>query len=144
MFLSWVEVQLKSEKGFSLIEVLVSLALLGMIAGAFLYGLSTGLKSVTVSQERVTGESLAKSQVEHIKAQDYIPIADYNPSDPLNSYELIDIPAKLAAAGYDVKINLPETISGAEAYELQSITVVVQRNGKEILTISFYRLGAVF
>jgi len=70
---------MKSDKGFSLIEVLVSLALLGMIAVAFIYGLSTSLKSVMVSEERVTGESLAKSQVEHIKAQDYIPVADYNP-----------------------------------------------------------------
>ena len=112
------------------------------VAVAFLYGLSTGLKSVTVSQERVAGESLAKSQVEHIKAQDYILVADYNPSDPLNSYELIVIPAKLAAAGYDLEINPPESISGAEAYELQSITVVVKRNGKGILAISFYRLGA--
>ena len=132
---------MKSEKGFSLIEVLVSLALLSMIAVAFLSGLSTGLKSVTVSQEKVTGESLAKSQVEYINAQDYIPVADYNP--PLKSYELIDIPAKLTAAGYDVKINPPESISGAEAYELQSITVVVRRNGKGILAISFYRLGVV-
>ncbi|MBA7649922.1 hypothetical protein ES703_57721 [subsurface metagenome] len=131
---------MKSEKGFSLIEVLVSLTLLGVIAAAFLYGLSTGLKSVLLSEERVAGESLAKSQVEDIKAQDYIPVADYN---PLKSYELIDIPAKLAAAGYDVKINPPEIISGAEAYELQIITVVVRRSGKVILAISFYRLGAV-
>ena len=138
---------MKSNKGFSLIEVLVSLALLGLIAVAFIYGLSTGLKSVTVSEEKVAGESLAKSQVEHIKAQDYIPVADYNPSDPLKSYELIDIPAKLAAAGYDVEIkppiNPPESISGAEAFELQSITVVVKRNGEGIWAISFYRLGAV-
>jgi len=129
-----------SQKGFLLIEILVGLALMGIIAVGFTNGLSTTFKGVTVSQERVTAESLAKSQIEYIKVQDYIPVADYNPDDPANRYELIDIPADLVAAGYTVEITSPEAII-SEVIELQSVTVVVKRNGEGKMSISVYRVG---
>ena len=131
-----------SQKGFLLIEILVGLALMGIIAAGFLNGLSTTFTGVTVSQERVTAESLAKSQIEYIKVQDYIPVAEYDPVT--NCYELIDIPADLDAAGYTVEINplklAPGTIP-SEVIELQSVTVVVKRNGEGKMSIEVYRVG---
>ena len=128
-----------SQKGFLLIEILVGLALMGIIAAGFTNGLSTTFKGVTVSQERVSAESLAKSQIEYIKIQDYIPVAKYDPVT--NCYELIDIPADLVAAGYTVEINSPVVVSGFEAgnFELQSVTAVIKRNGEKVFTISTYR-----
>jgi len=132
----------RGQKGFLLIEILVGLALLGIITVAFLNGLSATAKGVSVSQERVSAESLAKSQIEYIKLQDYVPVADYNPDDPANRYELIDTPADLAAAGYSVEINPPEIIlSEAGGYELQNITVAVKRDGKGKLVVSIYRVS---
>jgi type II secretory pathway pseudopilin PulG len=129
----------RGQKGFLLIEILVGLALLGIITVAFLNGLTTTFKGVSVSQERVSAESLAKSQIEYIKTQYYIAVVDYNPD---NRYELIDIPADLAAAGYSVEINPLETVlSEAGGYELQNITVVVKRNDKGKLTVSIYRVS---
>lgn len=127
-----------SQKGFLLIEILVGLALMGIIAVGFTNGLSTTFKGVAVSQERVTAESLAKSQIEYIKVQDYIPVAEYDPVT--NCYELIDIPADLDAAGYTVEITSPEVII-SEVIELQSVTVVVKRNGEGKMSISVYRVG---
>ena len=132
----------RGQKGFLLIEILVGLALLGIITVAFLNGLSATAKGVSLSQERVSAESLAKSQIEYIKLQDYVLVADYNPDDPANRYELIDTPADLAAAGYSVEINTPETIlSEAGGYELQNITVAVKRDGKGKLVVSIYRVS---
>ena len=132
----------RGQKGFLLIEILVGLALLGAIAVAFLSGLSTTFTGVSVSQESVSAESLAKSQIEYIKTQDYVAVADYNPADPDNRYELIDVPADLAAAGYSVEITPPETIlSEAGGYELQRITVAVKRDDKGKLTVSIYRVS---
>ena len=132
----------RGQKGFLLIEILVGLAFLGIITVAFLNGLFTTFKGVSVSQERVSAESLVKSQVEYIKTQDYVTVADYNPEDPANRYELINIPADLAAAGYSVEINPPETIlSEAGGYELQSITVAVTHNDKGKLIVSIYRVS---
>ncbi len=134
---------MKSEKGFALIETLVALALMGITAVGLLSGLATTFRAGTISQERVVAESLGKSQWEHIRAQDYIPTADYDPDDPEKRYQLIAIPDELVIKGYDVEIGTPATIIGPDdgEFELQSITVVINCDSKQLLTISDYRVG---
>ena len=133
------------QKGFILLEILVGLALLGIIAVVFLNGLTTTFRGITVSQERVTAESLAKSQIEYIKVQRYIRVADYNPEYPATRYELVDVPADSVAAGYTVEITVkdPPVISGngTGGFELQSITVAVKRSDKGKLNITIYRVS---
>ena len=130
------------QKGIGLMETLVTLALLGLIGVALLNGLSTSSKGVVISQENVAAESLASSQVEYIKTQDYIPVDDYDPET--NCYDKIDIPADLAGKGYSIDINPPETIIAPVLgpSELQSLEIVVKHNGKGVLTISVYRCGS--
>lgn len=48
-----------NSKGVGLIEVIIALAILGIVAVAFLGGLSTSLKAVFISDERSTAQSLA-------------------------------------------------------------------------------------
>jgi len=86
--------------------------------------------------------SLATSQTEFIKSQAYVAVADYNPDDPAYRYEPINIPADLAGSGYDLEINAPVVVPGFEVgnFELQSVTVVIKRNGEEVFTISIYRV----
>lgn len=134
---------MKSEKGFALIETLVALALMGITAVGLLSGLSTTFRAGMISQERVTAESLAKSQWEYIRAQDYILTADYDPNDPDKRYELIDIPDELVIKGYAIEIGTPQAIiSPADSeFELQSITLVINCDSKQLLTMSDYRVG---
>ena len=133
----------KGQRGFTLIETLVGVVLFAVIGVALMNGLSTGYKSLEISQERTYAEGLAKSQVENIKAQDYISVANYDPNDPAKRYAIIDIPTHLAAAGYSVEINAPETVdvAGVSGYESQSITIKVKRDGSGKLVITFYRTG---
>jgi len=58
---------LSNSRGLTLVETLVALAILGIVAGIFMMGLSVSSKSIMVSEKRVTAESLAKSEVEYIK-----------------------------------------------------------------------------
>lgn len=134
---------MKSQTGFTLIETLIGLSLLGIIAVGFLSGLATTFKAVAVSQERVISESLAKSQLEYIKVQDYVKASDYDPDDPEKCYKLIGIPNDLVGKGYDIAINPPQTIISpdGEMFELQSVTVVIKRNGEIMLRISGYKGG---
>lgn len=135
---------MKSEKGFLLIETLVALALLGITAVGLLSGLATTFRAGGISQERVIAESLAKSQWEYIKAQDYIPIADYNPADPGKRYQLIDIPDELVVKDYAIELSTPQTIISPgtdDEFEVQSITVVIKRDSKQLLTMSDYKVG---
>jgi prepilin-type N-terminal cleavage/methylation domain-containing protein len=134
---------MKRQKGFALIEILVALALMGITAVGLLSGLATTFRAGTISQERVVAESLAKSQWEHIRAQDYILTADYDPDDPEKRYQLIAIPDELVIKDYTIEIGTPEAIIGPDdgEFELQSITVVINCDSKQLLTISDYRVG---
>ena len=129
------------QKGVMLLEILVGVAILGVIAVAYMSGMTSTFKAIGISQERVAAESLAKSQVEYTKIQDYVKVADYDPGDPANRYELITVPADLAAAGYSVNITTPvEIISEMEGgFELQGVNVTVRRNNQQKLQISVYR-----
>ncbi len=132
---------LRKQTGFTLIEILVALALLSVIGVAFLNALFTTSKAIAANQESVAVESLASSQAERIKSEDYVPVAAYNPSDSAYRYELIDVPADLLAAGYSAEINPPVVIiPGTEGFELQSVAVVIKRNGEAVFTISIYKL----
>ncbi|MFC1978264.1 prepilin-type N-terminal cleavage/methylation domain-containing protein [Chloroflexota bacterium] len=130
----------RGQKGFTLIETLVGLVIFTAVGVALMNGLFTGYKSLDVSQERVYAEGLAKSQVEYIKAQDYISVANYPYDGP---YDTMAIPAHLAAAGYSVEVDTPVQVDvpGASGYELQGISVNVNYQGATKLTITFYRTG---
>jgi prepilin-type N-terminal cleavage/methylation domain-containing protein len=60
-----------SSRGFTLLEVLISIALIGIVAVAILSALSTSSKVVSSADERTTAESLARRQIEYVKSQDY-------------------------------------------------------------------------
>ncbi len=131
---------LRRQRGLTLIETLVGVAIFAVISVPLLVGLSTGYKSLDISRERTFAESLAKSQVEYIKAQDYISVANYPTDGP---YDVIDMAAHLAGAGYVVEISPPEIVevAGASGYELQSIVIIVKHHDRGKLTITFYRIG---
>lgn len=74
--------QLRKQRGFTLIEVIIATALLGLIAIAFLGALATASNAIIISDERTTAESLARSQMEYAKNQNY--------SDNQWSYEVTD------------------------------------------------------
>jgi len=130
--------------GVTLIEVLVGLAILGVIGVAFISGMTSTFHAIDVSQERVAAESLAKSQIEYIKVQGYILVANYDPGNPNARYKTVTIPPDLAAAGYSVEISTPVVIipKGEGAFELQSMKVTVKRSGQGKLVITFYRVSS--
>jgi len=134
---------LRRQEGSILIDILAGVTLLGFIGTSFMTAFSTAYMSVELTQERVAAESLAKSQIEYIKLQDYVAVADYNPSDPANCYELIDIPLHLTGAGFSIEISEPEIVTskGQGGFELQSVNVTVERNDQSMFKISFYKRG---
>ena len=58
-------------RGFTLIEVTIAIALLGIIAVAILAALSTASMALIIADGRATAESLARSQMEYVKNQSY-------------------------------------------------------------------------
>jgi len=89
--------KMKGEKGFTLIGVLVAIAILALVAVIFAGGISTGAKAVFVGDQRATAESLARSQMESIK-KSYI---DAENHDGSLYADYTDI--KITLSGYEIK-----------------------------------------
>jgi type II secretory pathway pseudopilin PulG len=74
-----------------MIEVLIAIAILGIISIGFLSALATSSLSVALGDERTVAESLARRQMEYVKNQGYNSASVLNNNNP--TYQKIsDIP----------------------------------------------------
>ncbi len=127
----------KSEQGFSLIESLVAVAVFGVVAVTFLIGLSVSSKALMVSQERVTAESLSKSQMEYIKNCAY---------DKTNNPPVYDIaPGLTVPEEYSISLAAERLDPQGDGLDdddgLQKITITVNRNADALLTTVGYKFN---
>jgi prepilin-type N-terminal cleavage/methylation domain-containing protein len=131
--------------GFTLIEVLVALVIMGMTA-AFIGGVYTALNASQVNKEYINAENLAKSQMESVMKQQYITVENYDPADPDNSYEIINIPQPLLDQGYEIYMPAPVVVQGTtDNATIQKITVEVRLDEndetKTIIKLVDYKLN---
>jgi len=66
-----------SSRGFTLVEVLITIALIGAIAVAFFSFMSAATSALIHADERTIAESLARSQMEFVKNHGYNSTATY-------------------------------------------------------------------
>ena len=141
-----------SSNGFTLIEVLVALALFGIIAITFLGGLTTASRAVLTGDIRTTAESLAGTQMEYVKNQelstapwDYELTAfhrsrTYNdPEDERPTWWDPDVPPLLSTehAAYTVEVEAQSLHDD----DIQKITVTVSHEGRVVVTLEGYNRG---
>jgi prepilin-type N-terminal cleavage/methylation domain-containing protein len=147
--------------GFTLIEVLIALALFAIIAIVFAGGLSTASRAVLIADVRTRSESLARTQMESIKTQDYkdedhlvngealylkIPSADVP-----NGYEICSISRNLTVVkcnSSDGVIAVPWNSANGSRLEplgaddgLQKITLVIKHDNIEVTRLEGYKLN---
>lgn len=114
----------KSERGSSLIETVVALALLGIIGVAFLSALAVSSNARFIADERVSARILAESQMEYVKKQAYAA-----------SYDAAPIPDEYA--GYTAVISVDAMRNG----NIQKITVSVRHQSEEVTTLENYKVN---
>ena len=112
---------MRSEKGMTLLETILALAILGIISASFMSGLAATSTARVTADERASGKILAESLMEDIKKQPY----DY-------SYNAT-VPAEFA--GYSAAISVGENNN------IQSINITIQRRGREVLTLESYKVN---
>ncbi len=150
----------RSERGVSLIEVLVALAIMSFVAVAIIAGIFMSVKSNEVSRKFISADSLARAELDYVKATEnntaWYAIS-WDPTKVPWSYTLTSTPAsspptpwldtnhKSLPAGYDgysvtcSAISLPATTDTTYNAEIQRITVTVYLNGEPVFQIGTNR-----
>jgi prepilin-type N-terminal cleavage/methylation domain-containing protein len=113
--------EMKSEKGFTLIETVVALALMSIICVSFLSGLATTSSSRALAEERVSAKILAEAQMENVKKQAYT-----------DNYTLINPDGY---DGYSTNLTVEDFY-----YNLQKITVTIYHHDDEVFTLESFKV----
>jgi len=117
---------LRREEGIGLVEALIAVGILGLALTALLSAVSTGSMAVSRTEERVTAENLARSQLEYTKSQPYQPLpASYATVTPSPDDYAVAVEADVAPGGDS---------------SIEKITVTVTRNNKELLVVDDYKV----
>lgn len=111
-------------RGFTLVEVLVALAIFAIIGITFANGLATASRATITADVRTNAESLARTQMEYVKSQNY---------DSAGNYTLEVLP-EYENAGYSAALDAVELDEG-----LQKITVTVTHQDRDVLTLEGYK-----
>ncbi len=119
-----------SESGTTFIETIVALALLAIIAVAFLSGLTTTSRATIIIDKQTTAESLALSQMEWVKKSDFI----YETT----TYYPAPIPSGKDYTYYSAIISAEPLHNPDEG--IQKITVTIKHSGKEVLSLENYKV----
>jgi prepilin-type N-terminal cleavage/methylation domain-containing protein len=143
----------RGSPGFTLIEVLVALGLFAIIGIVFAGGLATASRAVITADVRTNAESLARTQMESVKEQDYEPAPD---GGVYNYTKIPDIPPgytiwtvnrddEIVNGGdSDPVIGVPwdseSNVDTPEDNGLQKITLVIMHEGRRVLTLEGYKV----
>ena len=104
---------LRGQRGISLIEVLVAVAILGAIGVAFMTSMNTAHKSVGVLDEKTQAEALARSQLEQIRDAPYeeSEVSEYPRTDMYLEQRITDLPPQYSIV---ITVEAPTCIGEAD------------------------------
>jgi prepilin-type N-terminal cleavage/methylation domain-containing protein len=114
---------MKNQKGSTLIEVIVALALLGIIGGAFLSALGTTTNARSISSEHTAGRIIAASQMDVILNESYS-----------FGYEPMPLPPEYN--GYTTLIDIDNLYDG----NIQKITITVRLHNEDVTKLESYKV----
>ena len=144
----------KGERGFSIIEVLIALAVLGIVAVSFLMAINTTTQAVFIADEKATAESIARSQLEYVRQQEYeaaeyddvalyVPISGFQEGYSIWSVDRnddADNPVEgVLAVPWDSETD--EAVS--EDVGLQRIKLVIKHYDSTVLIIEGYKVDEI-
>lgn len=133
---------LKGQQGFTFIEVLVGVAIMGMVVAAFMLALATAFKANMLAEVRTTADALARAQMEYIKSQAFG--ENYNvlyiPEDQASYTIWYDPDADGATPDDEINASASGEIVPLEIHEgLQKIKLIVKHNDSSVLSLEGFK-----
>jgi len=134
--------KMRDQKGQTLIEVIMAMAILGIVVSGLLTAMHITYKTTDDVNDRTIAESLARGQLEYIKTCAYDDV--HNPPE----YGL-DPDIDLSATPYNnnfqvdvTAVRLDPSQNGTEDDEgIQEVTVTVRAHGEAIFTVVEYKVN---
>jgi prepilin-type N-terminal cleavage/methylation domain-containing protein len=129
------------QRGYTLVEVVVAVAIVGVIAVAFLSALTSGYLALALADENTVAESLTRTEFERIREAAYpIVLVDAGPN-PAHGEFLRHRPVLNGMYAVDIEV-APEVDPTAEERPIQLVTVVISHQGEIVLTTETYTADA--
>ena len=133
----------KGQRGVTVIETVIALALLGIFGMVFLSAISTSSITMANAEKKVHVDNLARAQVEYTKECSYIEYI-YGPPDTPPDYQRLDEldPADpyavIVPSGYSINVAAVALHNPDDG--IQEITVNILREGENLLVVKGYKV----
>jgi prepilin-type N-terminal cleavage/methylation domain-containing protein len=114
----------RGEKGFALLEVLIAIAIIGVVAAGFLAAMNNATQGAQITDRIDTSRVIAQAQMEYIKTQPFRADGDYG----------IDTALMAQYPGYSVSDPTVENAQDRDGL-IQKITVTVIHDEKIVMTL---------
>lgn len=125
---------IRDQKGFTLIEILITIPIIAILAAGILYSLGTSSKILISTETEERAKDLAISDMDYVMSQPYSDQANQdNPASP-TQYQL---PQPTNYANYVSTLTVTDLTS--DPGQEEEIDVAISLNGKILFTLSDYR-----
>jgi prepilin-type N-terminal cleavage/methylation domain-containing protein len=120
--------RLKSQSGFSLIEVVIAIAIIGIVVAGLIPAMMTVTRETIRVDHKEAAKNLAEGQMEYVKGQTYESF--YHPStDILIQYPNFTVDDPIIPAAVAIRDS-----------DIQAVTIVVRYHGLEVTRLTGYKL----
>jgi len=133
--------------GFTLIEVLIALALFAIIGIVFAGGLATASRAVLTADVRTNAESLARTEMEYVKSQDYSAAPWSYVVTNLGSTCIPDECPSWCEAAHSLSaehalytVQVDAVALNESEYPIEEITVTVSHDNRRVMTLVGYKI----
>jgi prepilin-type N-terminal cleavage/methylation domain-containing protein len=127
-----------SSRGFSMLEVVIAIALLGIIAVSVLAALQTAAMALISADRRATAESLARTQMEYVRFIGYDDLLEENhPQYGLDPQIQSTLPPDFSVETTAIRLN--KDVDPDDDDGIQQITVTVSHEDRVVVTLEDFK-----